>query len=418
MQTATVPSPRVRPRRLVAGLGWVAAAAIVALCFAISPNYDWYPERTAPYAGDFVHEYVAGVLVRAGDFARVYDVGAFAAAQHDAALVGFTWPGDQFFQALHPPFYYLWVAPFSLLDFRTAARLWAALGVAALVASIALLTRSDERLQPWIGSMVALSIFYTPVAETLVSGQKSTLLLLLFTGTYLLLARGRPFLAGVVFGCVALKPQLLLVVAPVMLVKREWRFLAGMAAMGALLAAQSLAMGWDVCTAWLASIAHPFPQAKLVGRSHSWLGFAQLLTGSDRGLLVIALTAVLVLATAAVSFRVLRGRFAYGSRRFAVQFSAMVLATPLVSPYLYKTYDMAIFVLPLVVLAREMPDSRTERRLWLLALAVVFAMGGLSPELAAHVPIQLSALATSGLLLVLAWAPVPETTPPRVPANP
>ncbi|MGH8733612.1 MAG: glycosyltransferase family 87 protein, partial [Burkholderiales bacterium] len=371
----------------LSALGWVAGAAIVALCFAVSPNYDWYPERTAPYAGDFVHEYAAGWLVRTGDPARVYDLGRFTAAQHDPGLVGFSYPGDQFFQALHPPFYYQWVEPLSLLDFRTAAHVWAALGVAALVASIALL--SDQWLRPWLGWLVALSIFYIPVAETLVSGQKSTLLLLLFTCTYLLLASGKPVAAGAVFGCIALKPQLLLVVSLVMLSKREWRFVAGIAVAGVLLGAQSLLMGWDACTAWLASIKDPFPQAKLVGRSHSWLGFVQLLTSEGGGPLVLGLTAVLILATGVVLFRLLRGRFDYGSRRFAVQFSAMVLATPLVSPYLYKTYDMAIFVLPLVLLAREIPATRPERRIWLIALALVFAMGGLSPELSSHLPVQL-----------------------------
>src|SRR5262245_7320770 len=98
VQTATVRSPRASSRRPVVGLGWAAGAAVVALCFAISPNYDWYPERTAPYAGDFVHQYVAGWVVRTGDPARVYDLGYITTVQHDPALTGFTWPADQFFQ--------------------------------------------------------------------------------------------------------------------------------------------------------------------------------------------------------------------------------------------------------------------------------------------------------------------------------
>ena len=409
MRTATDPSQRASARS-VAALGWAAGAAIVALSFAVSPNYDWYPDRTSPYAGDFLHEYV-GWVVRAGDPARLYEIRYFAAAQHDPALTGFTWPTEHFFQALHPPFYYLWVAPLSLLDYRTAAHLWAALGVAALVASVVLLGRSDERLRPWLGWAVALSVFYTPVAETLVSGQKSTLLLLLFTGTYLLLTRRRLFLAGATFGCVALKPQLLLVVALVMLAKREWRFLAGMAAAGALLGLQSLRVGSEACTGWLAAIAHPFPQRELIERSHSWLGFAQLFTGEDGGTLVLGLTAALTLATGVALFRLLRGRLAFESPRFGVQFSAMVIATPLVSPYLYKTYDMAIIVLPLVVLARVMPTSTPARRLWLVALALVFAMAGLSPVIAERIPLQCSALASFALLLVLVAVPPRDATP-------
>ena len=82
------------------------------------------------------------------------------------------------------------MAPLSLLDYRSAAHLWAALGVAALVASVLLLGGSDARVRPWLGWGLALSLLYTPVAEALVSGQKSTFLLLLFTMTYRLLARG------------------------------------------------------------------------------------------------------------------------------------------------------------------------------------------------------------------------------------
>jgi hypothetical protein len=48
--------PRSSARLGIAALGWAAAAAIVALSFAVSPNYDWYANRTGPYAGDFLHE--------------------------------------------------------------------------------------------------------------------------------------------------------------------------------------------------------------------------------------------------------------------------------------------------------------------------------------------------------------------------
>jgi Glycosyltransferase family 87 len=393
----------------VAALGWLASAAILALAFAVSPNFRWSDApRPSPYAGDFLHEYVGGWVVREGDPARLYDVGYFTAAQHDAALTGFTWPPEQFFQALHPPFYYLWVAPLSRLDYRSAAHLWAALGVAALVASVLLLGRSDARMRQWLGFGLALCLLYTPVAETLVSGQKSTFLLLLFTATYLLLARGRPLLAGAVFGLVALKPQLLLVVAVAMLAKREWRFAAGMTATGAALAAQSLFVGWDACSGWLGAIANPVPQRELAQRAHSWLGFAQLLLGEERRPAVLGLTAALVLATAVALARVLRGPLACDTPRFRIQFSAMVLATPLVSPYLFKTYDLAIFVVPLFLLARELPAappaSAALRRLWLVSLLAVFAMGGASAAIAAKIPVQCSALASFALLLVLASA--------------
>jgi hypothetical protein len=78
-----------------------------------------------------------------------------------------------------------------------------------------------------------------------------------------------------------------------------------------------------------------------------------------------------------------------------------VLATPLVSPHLY-TYDLAILVLPLIVTALAMPEEgTTARRLWLVALGLVFLAAGASTRLAEVIPIQLSSLATFGLLLFL-----------------
>ena len=439
-------------------LGSLASAAILALTFAVSPNFAWTDgPRAGPYAGDFLHEYVGGWIEREGDAKNLYDVSYFRAALHDPALTGFTWTEGAFFQALHPPFYYLWVSPLSRLEYRRAAHLWTALAVGSLLASLVLLARFDARVRPGqggrlesrpmrserkppgaqrgeaerrsdgmaseggplhgLGWALPASLLYAPVAETLVSGQKGTFLLLLFTGTYLLLAQRRLFVAGAIFGCVAFKPQLVLVVALVMLVKREWRFIAGMAATGAVLAAQSLFVGWDACLAWVASILQPLPQHELTLRAHSWLGFARLLTGDDTGPVVLALTLALVAATLAALFRLLPGPLALGRPRLALQFSAMVLATPLVSPYLYKTYDLAILVLPLLLLAGELrrvdPESIGWRRLLLAALLLVFLMGGASAAIAARIPLQCSALASFALLWVLSRVPEPPHEPPR-----
>jgi hypothetical protein len=196
-----------------------------------------------------------------------------------------------------------------------------------------------------------------------------------------------------------------------MLVKREWRFIAGMAVTGVVLGAQSLLVGWDACLDWVASILQPLPQRELIERTHSWLGFARLLTGNDGGPAVLALTLALVAATLGALFRLLPGPLAVDRPRFALQFAAMVLVTPLVSPYLYKTYDLAILVLPLLLLASELrradPESIGWRRLLLGALLLVFLMGGASSAIAARIPLQCSALASFALLGVLGRAPDP-----------
>lgn len=392
----------------IAVLGWIAAAAILTLSFAVSPNFRWSDApRPSPYAGDFLHEYAGGSVVREGDRARLYDLDHFLEPQHDAARLGFTWPAELSFPPLYPPFYYVWVSPLSRLDYRSAAHLWSALSVAALFASVALILGGGRGSRPPVGVWVAASLCYAPVLETLVSGQKGIFLLLIFAGTWRLLASRRAGLAGALFAFAAFKPQLVLVVAGVMLVSRQWRFVAGMAATGALLGAQSLWVGWDASLAWIDQTLHPMPQPALVGRSHSWVGFARLLTGEWSGPGVVALSIALVAVTLAALARLLRGGLDFASARFPVQLSGIVLATALVSPYLY-TYDLAILVLPLILLARQLPAappaSAALRLIWLVALLAVFAMGSASAVIAERIPVQFSALATFALLVVLVWA--------------
>jgi glycosyl transferase family 87 len=402
-------SPRNNLRR-IAPLGWIASAAILAIAFAVSPNFRWTDgPRDGPYAGDFPHEYVGGWIVRAGDTARLYDPAYFSALQHDPKLVGFEWNANTVMLPLYPPFYYWWCAPLSRLDYRSAAHLLTLLSVAGLVASVVLIAGRDPAARPWLGWWLAVSLCYDPVMESLLGGQKGTLLLLVFAGTYHLLARGKPFLAGALFALAAFKPQLLLVVVFVMLVKREWHFIAGMAAVGGLLGVQSLIVGWHPLLDWIAATLHPIPHREMVGRSHNWLGFARLLVGEYSGPAVLSLVLALTSATLWAVLRAMPGRLAFEKPEFRFQFAAIVLATPLVSPHVY-TYDLSILVLPLLVLAREMifsppTDTRT-RRTWLLALLAVFVVAGASAPIAAIVPIQVSALATFALLAVLVRASV------------
>ena len=374
------------------------------LVYAVSPNFDWSDgPRVGPYAGDFLHEYTGAAIALEGDRARIYDLAYFQSFQHDSARLGFTWRAEASFPPLYPPFYYAWVAPLARLDYRSAAWVWAGMSIAALIAGVALALGRESAGA--LGAWVAASLCYAPIAESLASGPKGTFLLLLFAGTYRLLEEDRPFWAGAVFGFAAFKPQLVLVLALVMGVRREWRFVGGMAATGALLAAQSLWLGWQPSLDWIAATLHPHPQPELIGRAHGWLGFARLLLGAWSGPAVLGLALALVAATLAVLFRLLR---AQPPLRFA--FAAVVLATTLVSPYLY-TYDLAILALPLIVLARELPAlPRSMRRVWLAALLFVFAMGGASTRIAEHVPIQLSAVASLALLLVLARTPAGAVT--------
>jgi hypothetical protein len=169
-----------------------------------------------------------------------------------------------------------------------------------------------------------------------------------------LLRRDRPFAAGLVFGLVAFKPQLTLVIALAMLIKRQWRFVAGGASAAAALVGVSVAVSDRACVDYLEFSLGAADYLHTTGydlaKSHSWYGFFHLLLGGQSDVLIRTASGAMMLAALIVLGVLLRGPVRVQSPVFAVQFSGMVLATILVSPHLL-TYDLTLLVLPASLLA-------------------------------------------------------------------
>ena len=124
-------------------------------------------------------------------------------------------------------------------------------------------------------------MFFAPVLESLSSSQKGTLCLLIFTATFVVWQRGKSFTAGMLFGLIAFKPQLALVIFAATLWQRQWRFIAGVMTTGAVLLGLSLFVGADVCWQYVQFALGTGEYMQNSGydlhKSHSIWGFAQLL---------------------------------------------------------------------------------------------------------------------------------------------
>lgn len=368
------------PARLAAyRLPILAALAIAGCLYGFSPNFRYASGPAAgPYAGDFLQEWLGGWIVQSGDWNRFYDVPYAYGLQHDERLVGFAWNADEYLPIVYPPFYYLVISPLSLVPLHWAAWIWAGLMLAALGAALWLLydglprpsnvTRPNKldglgrpSYWPWL---IPAAVLFVPVLESLSSSQKGTLCLLILTGTFTLWNRRRPLTAGMAFGLLAFKPQLVLVIAIAALWKRQWRFVAGGAITGGALAGLSLAMGADVCEQYVRFALGAGQYMRTSGydlyKSHSVWGFAALLFGSDGGITAKAFGLALAGLVVWQLSKVLRGRLAPGSDRFAVQFAALVVATVLLAPHLF-TYDLTILLLPMAMVVGHYTNPKRER---------------------------------------------------------
>ncbi len=391
---------------------WAAAAALIvfALVDCASPNFrpDFDPSL-GPYGGDFLQEWIGGYLVRTGQAARLYDGPFVRRLQHDADLIGFDWNEDRYLPMVYPPFYYAAVSPLSLLPMPAAALVWAAIVLLFLVATQVLLARTLAAPAGRTAWLWPCAVLFAPLLENLTSNQKATVLLFLFAATYVLLRRGRSFAAGAVFGLLAFKPQLAILIGVAMVWKRQWRFVAGAAATVLALVLISLAMGIDACRDYLAFSTSTADYLLTAGydlaKAHCWYGFFHLAIGGASDATIRWASLAAVAATVGVVVRLMSGPLQPKSNRFVAQYSGLVVASLLVSPHLL-TYDLTVLLLPAVLLGLELGAQGAIRapiaRRIAAAVIVLLLACNVSTPLARACGIQLSVLAMFGLLAGLA----------------
>jgi hypothetical protein len=375
---------------------------MLALIFLGSPNFRLTRSAdSTPFAGDFLQEWIGGHVVLEGNYARFYDPAYAQSLEHNQALVGFAFRESEYLPLVYPPFYYLLVSPLSWLPFHVAALVWSGLIVAAYFAAWRLFQGlTDSQAGPGVWLLPA-SLLFMPLVESFTTSQKGTVLLLILTATFYLLSSKRPYWAGLVFGLIAFKPQFALPIAIAMLCKQQWKFVAGGLTSGGILAALCMTLGFDVCRQYVNFSTHAGEYLQNAGydltKSHAWSGFFALLLGGP-GAFTTGATLAVSVATIALVAIALRGPLDPTATRFRWQYSALIVATVLLSPHLY-TYDLTVLLLPLGFVAASTSREASPPGLRWLSL-LLFCLAGISPSLAGVLGVQV----TVPLMGALLWA--------------
>ncbi len=155
----------------------------------------------------------------------------------------------------YPLYVSLLIFPFSLFSYPQAQALWlSALVLLALATVVMILHTFDWKPSP--GGLVALSLwglFLYPTARSIVLGQFTILVVALVTFALWAMQRGRGALAGSALAVATIKPQMIFLVTPFLLLaglgQRRYRILAGfLAVMGIL-----LLVSWFLLPSWIPS---------------------------------------------------------------------------------------------------------------------------------------------------------------------
>ena len=322
---------------ILLGLSALAIAGWVALS-------DGLVDRNSkPLGTDFSSFYAAGSLVLDGRAADVYAMAAHYAREQQ--IFGASTP---YYGWLYPPIFLLLATPLATMPYLPALLVWQAGSFALYLAVIGGIVR---RLRmPHITTLwLPVAAAFPAVLINLGHGQNGFLTAALF-GAGLLALPNRPVVAGILFGLLAYKPQLALVMPVALLVRGQWRaILAAALTVAALVGITSLLFGSDL---WLAFAASTETSRRLlleqgdVGFEKLQSAFAAVrLWGGSIKLAYAVQGAATVMAVCGVAWT---WRSATCDRN--IEAALLVVATLVASPHVLD-YDLMILALAIAFAA-------------------------------------------------------------------
>jgi hypothetical protein len=408
-----------KPMTLMARARWpISHSALVCLVFVLSGaaihSALWQISEPAILFSDFFKAYYpAGEAVLADEVASLYREGA------EVTFVNM-------------PIMAFLFAPLGRLDDFDAGWIFLALGLAAALASWALLARIGR----YRGSSAALLAFIFlingPMVNSLREGNTTHFLLLLLALALLLWRAGWDYSAGLVLGFCALFKLPLLLFGGYFLLRRRWRILAGGATMAALIIGLSLWLfGLATHIAWYRVCVEPYMLGVIPAFNVQSIDAFLLRLSTGAALLqdwapmplppvyrVVRTILLLAIYGAAVALIWRAGRreplprVSGGlSTRDLTEFS-LILTVALVSSPLAWTHYYLLLLLPWSLYQGgllSLPDDTLSRSLMWSALALTslpVLMPDLSPGLAAELVARtiVSMWLFGGLLMLIALA--------------
>ena len=329
---------------------------------------------------------------------------------------------DFAFGFTYPPYVALVIAPLAVLPLPVATTLWLLIGQASLLAACRLLTwfpgttpgpsNPAARHFRWL---VLLAILWPPALANLLFGQFAVLVLFLLVAVRSLLLQGRPLLAGVCLAAAIVKPQLVVLALPLLLIaawgRPGWRRLwLGCLASVALL----LAAGFAIAPDWVASWGQEAATYARVAAPVSTVGLVLRLTPAATDwtwLVTLLLQAGVIAAVAWLALRLIRQRSDGTLPQVAGLVAPVIIATSLAIPPLYE-WNSVLLLVPLAealfVIRQRL--AFTQRPFWPVVVGLLL-LSAVTAPLALAYPNQ--SRVVWPLLVTAAWLGTRRLAPRR-----
>lgn len=372
----------VQSRLRAIAITWCAIAPVIYVVDLMAPRLFDDTRTGRPFGDDFINYWSAAWLAFHGRASEIYDWNAFHMFQTGVAGM----PID-YYHYSYPPILLVLTAPLAALPYVPGLFAWLVSGWCAFYAALRVAS-------PTQGLWLALA---TPaIFVNAVGGQNGTWTAALLGGGLTLLER-RPLLSGVLFGCLAYKPQLGLLLPLALAAGGYWRtFAAAAATVTALFTASVMLFGLRLWSGYLENtgVLREHILEDGTGVWHRMMSvFVAIRRISADVTAAYAIQLVMALLVAVVIVMLWRRRDCPA----AIKYAALVLGTCLATPYL-QDYDLVIGAFVAVWIYQAMADRPR--------LALVTAGGMLLLPLVGASLARMTDLAVGPLVLMPAFAAV------------
>src|ERR1700761_4132249 len=312
------------------------AIAVVARAGWIAVSDGLIDRNGKPVGTDFSNVYAAGELTWQGKPADAYD----PALQHAAERATFGGREVPFFGWHYPPFFFVIAFLVAALPYAWGLALWLAASLTAYLATIrAILPRPETLL-----IATAFPAMFVNVGH----GQNGFLTAALLGGAMQLLDR-RPWLAGVLIGLLAYKPQFGVLIPVALLASQRWSTIAAaIATIAALVTISFASLGAGVWHAFIDSMN--FTQTVVLEQGGTGWEKIQSIFSAPRNWGADVRTAYAIQTALAVILAASLAWLWHSEAAFELKASALATASLLATPYVLD-YDLVVLAVAIAFFA-------------------------------------------------------------------
>jgi hypothetical protein len=218
---------------------WKIGGAIALFLLVLAIGNHFLPESRSMHrrmlGHDFLVFYSGGLLARTGQYHDLYNMDTLRRMEHDIGASSNLEMGQGFGPWWNPPHAAWMFAPLTLMSYPSALLTWQAISMIAFAVSVTLLARMLPVGTTWhTWALIPLFMMISmPFIQAMSHGQNTFITLLLLTITVAFWRTHRAFLAGMVCGLLAYKPQHCALIGLVLILNEGFPAACGLAITGA-----------------------------------------------------------------------------------------------------------------------------------------------------------------------------------------